>query len=157
MSHSSSGRRPQPGGATFSKISHGNSAYRQLFLDLLGDSDEISRRIIKLAGDKRLKAGINTLVTSAADKLPPHFGELIKSEDPEWPAGAVMFVLYTWLRIGMQHLLSVFELIHDDKPFGGKFKIADLLDALGIDVDLKDKEVLALKALTSFTRKQTKQ
>ncbi len=151
------GAATSAGGATFSKISHGDSAYRQLLLDLLGDSDEISRRIIKLAGDKGLKDGINTLVTSAADKLPPHFGELIKSEDPKWPADAVMFVLYAWLRIGMQHLLSVFELIHDDKPFGGKFKIADLLDVLGIDVDLKDKEALALKALTSFTRRQAKQ
>ena len=29
------------GGATFTKTSHGDTAYRQLLLDLLGDSDEI--------------------------------------------------------------------------------------------------------------------
>ncbi|MGW2937489.1 hypothetical protein ACWDA7_38010 [Streptomyces sp. NPDC001156] len=152
------GKATTPGGATFSKISHGDTAYRQLLLDLLGDSEEISRRIMKLAEDEGLKDRISQLVTSvAADKLPPHFGELINGEHPEWPGDAVMFVLYTWLRIGMNHLLSAFELIHDDKPFDGKFKIADLLDVLGIDVDLKDKEALALKALTWFTSAVAKQ
>jgi len=147
-----------PGGTTFSRIAHGDTAYRQLLMDLLGDSDEIARRIIKLAEDEGLKDDINTLVASAAaGKLPPHFGELIKSEHPEWPGDAVMFVLYSWLRIGMHHLLSAFELIHDDKPFNGNFKLADLLDVLGIDVSLKDAEALALKELTSFSKALAKQ
>jgi hypothetical protein len=152
------GAGTSPGGATFSKIAHGDTAYRQLLMDLVGDSDEIARRIIKLAEDEGLKDGINTLVTSAAaDKLPPHFGDLIKNEHPEWPGDAVMFVLYSWLRIGMHHLLSAFELIHDDKPFNGKFKLADLLDVLGIDVSLKDAEALAVKELTSFSKALVKQ
>lgn len=152
------GAATSPGGATFSKIAHGDSAYKELLRDLLGDSDEIARRIIKLAEDEGLKDGINTLVVSAAaDKLPPHFGELIKSEHPDWPGDAVMFVLYSWLRIGMHHLLTAFELIHDDKPFDGKFKLADLLDVLGIDVNLKDAEALALKELTWFSKAAAKQ
>jgi hypothetical protein len=149
-----------PGGGTFSKISHGDTAYRQLFLNLFGDSDEIARRIIKLAEDEGLKDRVNTLVASVTadkDNLPPHFGELIKSEHPEWPGDAVMFVLYSWLRIGMHYLLSAFELIHDDKPFNGKFKLADLLDVLGIDVSLKDAEALELKRLTSFSKALAKQ
>jgi hypothetical protein len=146
------GKTTTPGGGTFSKMAHGDTAYRQLLLDLWGDSDEIARRIIKLAEDEGLSDRIKTLADNvAADKLPPHFGELIKGEHAEWPGDAVMFVLYTWLRIGMHHLLSAFELINDDQPFDRKFKIADLLDVLGIDVDLNDKEALALKALTSFT------
>jgi hypothetical protein len=147
------GKATTPGGGTFSKMANRDTAYRQLLLDLWGDSDEIARRIIKLAEDEGLSGRIKTLADNVADnKLPPHFGELIKGEHAdEWPGDAVMFVLYTWLRIGMQHLLSAFELINDDKPFDRKFKIADLLDVLGIDVDLNDKEALALKALTSFT------
>jgi hypothetical protein len=45
----------------------------------------------------------------------------------------------------------------NDKPFNGKFKLADLLDVLGIDVSLKDAEALALKELTSFSKALAKQ
>jgi hypothetical protein len=50
-------KKTTPGGATFSKISRGTSPYKQLFLDLVGDSDEIAtQRIIKLAQEEHLDA-----------------------------------------------------------------------------------------------------
>jgi len=136
--------------ATFSKAQGRDSAYRQLFKDLLADEDEISRRIIRLAEDAGLKQRIDGIVVKAlANELPPHFGELIKEENPDWPGDAIFFIIYTWLRIGMHHLLAAFSLIDDDKPFDGKFKISELLEVLGIDVALDDKILATVKAVFS--------
>jgi hypothetical protein len=135
-------------GSGFSQAANRDSTYLQLLKDLGADEEEISRRIIRLATDEGLKLRINKLLANVAtNELPPHLGDLIKSENPQWPGDAVFFILYTWLRIGMHHLIQAFNLVHDDKPFDGKFKIADLLDAMGIDVALDDKILATVKAV----------
>lgn len=134
-------------GSVFSPAVNRDSAYLQLLKDLTADEEEISRRIIRLAADEGLKQRINKLLVNvAADQLPPHLGDLLKTENPEWPGDAIFFFLYTWLRIGMHRLIEAFNLVHDDKPFDGKFKIADLLDAMGVDVNLNDKILDSVKA-----------
>jgi hypothetical protein len=137
-------------GSVFSAAVNRDSAYLQLLKDLTADEEEISRRIIRLAADVGLNQRINKLLVNvAADQLPPHLGDLLKTENPEWPGDAIFFFLYTWLRIGMHRLIEAFNLVHDDKPFDGKFRIADLLDAMGIDVNLNDKILDSVK--TAFS------
>jgi hypothetical protein len=59
-------------------------------------------------------------------------------------------VLTTWLQFGLRELLEAFAVIEDDKIFGGQFRLAQILEIIGLDVALDDDIVTALK--TTFAR-----
>lgn len=136
----------------FSKSNHRETSYRDLLRDLLGDEEELVRRLARLADDTGLPAKLEKLLASAhlQDKLPPTLETLLKNDDPDWPADAIMFVLYTWLHLGLHHILEAFKLIEDDAPFAKQFKLSQLLDIIGLDIALDDKTLAALKG--TFTR-----
>lgn len=136
----------------FSKSNHRDTSYRDLLRDLLGDEDELARRLARLADDAGLPAKLEKLLASARiqDKLPPTLETLLKNDDADWPADAIMFVLYTWLRLGLHHILEAFKLIEDDAPYAKQFKLSQLLDIIGLDIALDDKTLAALKG--TFTR-----
>lgn len=136
----------------FSKSNHRDTSYRDLLRDLLGDEDELVRRLARLADDASLPTKLQRLLASARiqDKLPPTLDSLLKNEDADWPSDAIMFILYTWLRMGLHHILEAFKLIEDDAPYAGQFKLSQLLDIIGLDIALDDKTLAALKG--TFTR-----
>jgi len=147
---SPSGQAKRP---AFSKAERRDSAYQALLRDLVGDEDELARRIMRLAENADLKAHIDTVVANAiAGTDPPHLGELLKEENPDWPGDAVFFILFTWLRIGLHHLMEMFELIENDSHFDGKFRIRELLDVIGLDIALDDKSLAAVKVAFSHVK-----
>jgi hypothetical protein len=122
--------------------------------DLIGDEEELARRLIRLAEDEGLKARLDTLIASARSNiLPPDFEALTKGENADWPSDAILYVLYTWLRLGLRQILEMFNLIEDTAPFEGKFKISDLLAIIGLDFPLNDATLADLKA--KFTPAKT--
>jgi hypothetical protein len=128
-----------------------DSAYREFFRSLVVDEEELTRRLANLAKDAGLERGLRTIVANAAaGHIPPSLKELTESENPEWPADAILFLLYTWLRMGLHRALLGFKLIEDSEAFAGQFRVADLLDILGLDIALDDATVAALK--TQFTK-----
>jgi hypothetical protein len=75
----------------------------------------------------------------------PNIDDLLKNDDPRWPRKAVLFVLATWLQFGLRQLLEAFAVIEDDTIFDGKFRLAQILEIIGLDVALDDKTVKELK------------
>lgn len=135
-------------------VQHRDTGYRDFVRNLLGDEEELARRLAKLAADEGLEAKLEVMIKSALDgKVPPALDDLVKTENDEWPTEAILFLLYSWLRLGLHQLLEVFNLIEDDKPYGGAFKLSQLLDIIGLDIPLDDKTVAALRA--KFTRTTT--
>lgn len=146
----SQGKKPSP----FSKGQHAKTAYRDLLRDLIGDEEELAHRLLRLVDDEGLKLRFNTMVTSAAaDALPPAVGDLLTSDNLQWPSDAVMFLMYSWMRVGLRHVLQAFDMLEDDKPYAGKFKLAELIDIMGLDVSLDDKTLERLRAV--LTRKKS--
>jgi hypothetical protein len=129
------------------RIQHRDTSFRDFVRNLLGDEEELTRRLASLAADAGLEAKLQTMITSAVDgKTPPVLDDLLKSEHADWPSEAILFLLYSWLRLGLHQLLQAFELIEDDAPFGGAFRLAQLLEIIGLDVALDDKTVAALRS-----------
>ncbi len=138
----------------FSTAKHRDTSYRDFVRDLIGDEDELARRLIRLAEDEGLKEHLDRLVLSAKDNMiPPDLEALTKGDNPEWPTDAILFVLYTWLRLGLREILQGFNLINDAQPYGGAFKLSELLDIIGLDIALDDTTAAALRA--TFTRIKT--
>jgi hypothetical protein len=134
--------------SAFTKGQHAKTAYHDLLRDLIGDDDELAHRLLRLIDDEGLKLRFDTMVTSAAaDALPPAVGDLLKGDNLHWPSDAVMFILYSWMRIGLRQVLQAFEMLEDDKPYAGKFKLAELIDIMGLDVSLDDKTLERLRAV----------
>jgi hypothetical protein len=120
-----------------------------LLKDLIGDEDELAHRIMKLADTAGLDERLNTVLMSATAGLPPAVADLLKKENPEWPADAVMFVLLVWLRLGLRKLLEAFNLIEESAPYAGEFKLRDLIGIIGLDVPLDDETLKSLKGALS--------
>ncbi len=121
-------------------------SYSRLLRHLVDDRDELAGRLLALAGQDDLAAKLAVLRQAvAAGKLPPDLATLLSSDDPQWPGDAILFALYTWLRVALDELVGVFAVIEDTAPFGGQFRIAELLEVLGLDVALDDPAVAALK------------
>jgi len=140
----------------FSKSKHSDTAYRDLLRDLIGNEDELARRLIKLADDEGLKLRFDTMVASAvADELPPHVGDLLKADNPNWPSDAVMFVMFTWLRVGMHQILKAFDMLEDGKLYEHKFKLAELIGIIGLDVSLDEQTLETLRAVFTRVKKST--
>jgi hypothetical protein len=137
----------------FSKSQHRDTAYRDLLRDLIGDEDELARRLLRLVDDGGFKLRFDTMVASAAaGALPPAIGDLLKDENAHWPSDAVMFLMYGWMRIGLRHLLQSFDMLEDDEPYEKKFKLAELIDIMGLDVALDDKTLERLRSVLSKRR-----
>ncbi|HZN17943.1 MAG TPA: hypothetical protein VFB84_07100 [Micromonosporaceae bacterium] len=129
------------------KVSHRDTAYRDFVQSLIGNEEELARRLAKLAEDAGLEGRIRTMVGSAVAKIdPPSLLDLTKNENPDWPTDAIMFLLYTWLRIGLRQLLEMFHFMEDGQPYGNLFKLSDLFDILGLDIALDDQTLASLKA-----------
>jgi hypothetical protein len=103
--------------------------------------------LAKLASDVGLEGNIRKLVTSAAKEItPPALGDLLKKENDDWPADAIMYLLYTWLRVGLRQIGEMFDVLNDDQPYGKAFKLSELLDILGLDLPIDDKTLASLRA-----------
>jgi len=90
------------------------------------------------------------MVTSAASgALPPAIGDLLKDDNVHWPSDAVMFLMFSWMRIGLRHVLQAFDMLEDNKPYGGKFRLAELIDVMGLDVALDEKTLERLRSVLS--------
>jgi hypothetical protein len=134
------------------RVQHRDTAYRDFVQSLVADEEELARRIAKLAMDEGLETKLRTMISSAAaNVLPPSLAELTKTESAEWPSEAIMFLLYCWLRLGLRQLGEMFNLIQDDQPYGKVFRLADLLEIMGLDVAVDDQTLTSLKA--TFVRK----
>ncbi|GIH08303.1 hypothetical protein Rhe02_63700 [Rhizocola hellebori] len=135
------------------RVQDRDTAFRDFIQSLIGNEEELTRRLAKLAADADLEKNIRKLVASAAAKItPPTLGDLLKKHNDDWPADAVMFLLYTWLRVGVRHFGEMFDLLNDDQPYGKVFKLADLLDILGLDLPMDDQTLASLRA--TFVNKQ---
>lgn len=60
---------------------------------------------------------------------------------------AVTFVLYAWLQAGIQQVMWAYETL-EDRAYGNDFRLASLLEILGLDVQLDD--MLASTLRTEF-------
>jgi hypothetical protein len=128
------------------------TSYAGFLDDLMDDYGDVVAMLAKLAMDEGLADQIKALVERAGvepDQM-PNIDDLLKTDDPRWPRTAVLFVLGTWLQLGLRQLLDAFAVIEDDKIFGGQFRLAQILEILGLDVALDDDIVTALK--TTFSR-----
>lgn len=133
---------------------HKNTAYRDLIRDLLGDEDALARRLLNLADNDELRQRFDTMTASAAAKItPPSLAELLKADNPKWPSDAVLFFLYCWLRVGLHEVLKAFDLMEDDNPFQGKFKLSELVHIIGLHVPIDDETVASLKAVFTKAKK----
>lgn len=135
----------------FSTVHHRDTSYHDFLRDLIGDEEELARRLLRMAEDKELVGKISKLKTNVDGGIkPPSFEELIKGDNPDWPSDALIFVLYCWLRLGIRQILEAFNLIESEKLFDGKFRLSQLLDIIGLDIALDDQTVTALRA--KFTK-----
>jgi hypothetical protein len=128
-----------------------DTSYRDFLRDLIDDYDNLIKLLTDLAIDEGLEARIRELVARVETDEPPDIGTLLKTDDPLWPRNAVLFLLAVWLQFGLRELLEAFALIEDSGPYGGQFRIAQILELVGLDVALDDKTVAALK--TTFSRR----
>jgi hypothetical protein len=128
------------------KARHGDNVYANLVNDLVGDYEHLGRKMVALIDHTDFRQRFDTMVTSAAgDVLPPPLKALLESEDPRWPSDAILFVLFAWMRVGLGSFKEIMEKIEDSAPFDGKFKLATLLSALGLNAKLDAKTLATLK------------
>lgn len=138
-------------GHTFSHLTRRDTAYRDFIASLVADEQELAHRLANLASDVGLEKKLTDMVNSvAAGKSPPVLNDLLGKDNPDWPTEAILFLLYSWMRFGLHQLLEAFALIDDSKPYGGAFKLSDLLDILGLDLALDDTTLKRL--MTTFSR-----
>lgn len=125
-------------------------AYRLMLNEALGASRSLSHSMRHLASQDDLAARVRLVTAHARSATPPPIGELAGPgpDDPAWPRDAVSFLLYAWLRAGIQQLLWAYETLEDQAPYAGDFRLALLLEILGLDVQLDD--LLTDKLRTEF-------
>jgi hypothetical protein len=131
----------------FKRVRQHDTNYRKFVVDLVDDYGELVSIASELAMDESLPDLIKGLVERAGlepDTI-PNIDDLLKNDDPRWPRKAVLFVLATWLQFGLRQLLEAFAVIEDDTIFDGKFRLAQILEIIGLDVALDDKTVKELK------------
>jgi hypothetical protein len=58
-----------------------------------------------------------------------------------------MFVMFSWMRIGLRQVLQASELMEDDAPYAHQFRLAELIDIMGLDVALDEKTLERLRAV----------
>jgi hypothetical protein len=138
----------------FTRAKPRDSAYREFVTSLVADEEELARRLANIAEATDIEDNLRKMVQRATDgAIPPSLNELIRSDNPNWPADAILFLLYSWLRLGLSKALQGFHLIEDGAEFGGTFQLSELFDILGLDVALDDEALAKLK--TAFTQPRT--
>lgn len=131
-------------GALFERVRHADSRYQDFLKDLIQDERQLANATGALAMDPTLPQRLREIAARAATESPPGFDEILSAEVEGWPRDAVLFVLQTWLHVGLLHILRAFDLLEDDAPFQGKFRLSTLLEIAGLDVSLDDKTAAAL-------------
>jgi hypothetical protein len=128
----------------FERVQRGDTAYRDLLRDLLKDERELGASTGQLAMDETLPDRIREITARAQAESPPDIESVLAGEDVLWPRDALLFVLETWLRVALLQLLRAFDVLEDDAPFGGHFRLSTLLEIAGLEVSLDDKTAAQL-------------
>jgi hypothetical protein len=118
---------------------------RDFARDLMRHDGSLSHRLMLLAEDEKLFKELQTLATSAASKPPPIFKDLA-GDNAEWPGNAVAFVLFSWIRVAIRELAGMVVVLEERSPFKGKLNLGTLFQIVGLDIDLDDPVVEALRA-----------
>lgn len=128
----------------FERVRHADSRYQDFLSDLIQDERDLANSTGQLAMDPSLPQRLREIAAKAATESPPNFDALLAAEVEGWPRDAVLFALQTWLHVGLLHILRAFDLLEDDTPFQGKFRLSTLLEIAGLEVALDDKTAAAL-------------
>jgi hypothetical protein len=128
----------------FERVQRDDTMYRDLLRELMRHENELGDSLGRLALDEELPGRIRDLVGRVETDAPPDVATLLEIDDPDWPRDALLFVLQTWLRVAMTQLLRAFDVLEDSEPFGGEFRLATLLEIVGLEVGLDDKTAAAL-------------
>jgi hypothetical protein len=129
----------------FERVKHGETWYRDTLRDLFGAEADLAATTATLAADETLQTRLQAVTARAQTELPPDIETLLENDDPLWPRDTMVFVLGTWLRVGLLQLRSAFEVLEDTEPYAGDFKLATLLEIGGLQVSLDDKTAQALR------------
>lgn len=126
-----------------------DSAYREVANEARDHNTSMSRSMRRMAADPGLAGRLRAITAHAAAHAPPAVTGFSESEgeDPAWPMDAVTFVLYAWLQAGIQQVMWAYETL-EDRAYGNDFRLASLLEILGLDVQLDD--MLASTLRTEF-------
>lgn len=77
-------------------------------------------------------------LSATATEEPPLIEDVTAGDGGGWPRDAILFVLQTWLHVGLLHVLRAFDVLERDAEYDGKFRLSTLLEIAGIDVSLDD-------------------
>jgi hypothetical protein len=58
----------------------------------------------------------------------------------------VAFVLFSWIRVAIRELAGMVVVLEERSPFKGKLNLGTLFQIVGLDIDLDDPVVEALRA-----------
>lgn len=128
----------------FERVQHEDTRYNDFLHDLIEDERKLARASATLAIDSSLPDRIRAVTLRAATELPPDIEDVLRGEVEGWPRDALLFVLQSWLHVGLLHVLRAFDVLENDAPFGGKFRLSSLLEIAGLDVSLDDETARAV-------------
>ena len=127
---------------------------QNLARELVRHDGSLSHRLMLLAEDEKLLLELQALAASAASKPPPIFKDLA-GDDADWPANALAFVLFSWVRVAVREFGGMIAVLEDRTPFkGNELNLATLMEVLGLDIPLDDPTVDALRARFTAAVKQ---
>jgi hypothetical protein len=133
-------------GDLFERVQHDDTRYRDFLQDLIKDERDLASSLGTLAVDASLPDRLRAIAARASTELPPDIEDVRAGEVAGWPRDALLFALQTWLDVGLLHILRAFDVLEDDAPFDGKFRLATLLEIAGLDVSLDDETARAVAA-----------
>jgi len=122
----------------FERVQRGDTRYRDFLQDLIQDERDLARSTAQLAKDRTLPDLLKQIAERARTEEPPLIEDMLAGDVEGWPRETLLFVLQTWLHVGLLHVLRAFEVLESDAEYGGKFRLATLLEIAGLDVSLDD-------------------
>ena len=127
-----------------------DTAYREVLNEALAHNDALSHSLLQLAEDASLAERIRVMAVRARSQTPPTVAAFTNAglEDPAWPRDAVTFLLSSWLQAGIQQIFWAYETLEDRSRYENNFRLATLLEILGLDVQLDD--IVVSKLTTEF-------
>jgi hypothetical protein len=128
----------------FEHATRSDAVYRETFKALRRYDRDLDKSMSELAGRDDLAARIRSIVARAQTEAPPA-ADAWNTDAAGWPPDAMSFILDCWMRIALDLALSAFAEMDDATPFGGDFRLATLLEVLGLDVALDDPAVKAAR------------
>jgi hypothetical protein len=128
----------------FEHSTRSDAIYRETFQALKRYDQKLDASLSELAGNPEMAARVRAVVARVQMEAPPA-ADAWQSDPAGWPPDAMSFILDCWMRIALDLSMSAFTEMDYATPFGGEFRLATLLEVLGLDVSLDDPAVKAAR------------